>query len=81
MIDRIGETGVIDSTPVLWLHGQEDQLVPIEGSRGGWERIAGPDSSSRSYPGARHEIFNETNRDEVLRDAIAFIRGNLPSTT
>lgn len=81
MIDRIGETGVIDATPVLWLHGQEDQLVPIEGSRGGWERIAGPDSSSRSYPGARHEIFNETNRDEVLRDAIAFIRGNLPSTT
>ena len=25
-------------------------------------------------PGARHEIFNETNREEVLADVIAFAR-------
>lgn len=28
----------------------------------------------RLYPGARHELFNETNRDEVCRDVSAFIR-------
>ena len=27
-----------------------------------------------TYPGARHEIFNETNRGEVLADVIAFAR-------
>jgi alpha-beta hydrolase superfamily lysophospholipase len=27
------------------------------------------------YPGARHEIFNETNRDEVIDDVVAFLRG------
>jgi alpha-beta hydrolase superfamily lysophospholipase len=26
------------------------------------------------YPGARHEIFNETNKDEVLADTTAFLR-------
>jgi len=26
------------------------------------------------YEGARHEVFNETNRDEVLDDVVAFIR-------
>jgi alpha-beta hydrolase superfamily lysophospholipase len=29
------------------------------------------------YDGARHEIFNETNRDEVLRDLIAWLDGRL----
>ncbi|MEX2546725.1 MAG: lysophospholipase, partial [Chloroflexota bacterium] len=25
------------------------------------------------YPGARHELLNETNRDEVTADIIAFL--------
>ena len=25
------------------------------------------------YPGARHEMFNETNRDEVTADLIAWL--------
>jgi alpha-beta hydrolase superfamily lysophospholipase len=29
------------------------------------------------YPGARHEILNETNRDEVVADLIGWLRGNL----
>jgi alpha-beta hydrolase superfamily lysophospholipase len=28
----------------------------------------------RIYPGARHEIFNEINRDEVLDDVIGFVQ-------
>jgi alpha-beta hydrolase superfamily lysophospholipase len=26
------------------------------------------------YPGAKHEIFNETNQGEVLDDLVGFIR-------
>jgi alpha-beta hydrolase superfamily lysophospholipase len=29
------------------------------------------------YPEARHEIFNETNRDEVLGDAMTFIHDHV----
>jgi alpha-beta hydrolase superfamily lysophospholipase len=29
--------------------------------------------TSRIYPGARHETLNETNRDEVMRDLIAWL--------
>ena len=65
--------------PILWLHGEEDQLVPMadtkwDGSR--WPEGMRPRSPT---PGARHEIFNETNQDEVLDDVIAFIRANLPA--
>ncbi|PRY49664.1 alpha-beta hydrolase superfamily lysophospholipase [Geodermatophilus tzadiensis] len=31
------------------------------------------------YPGARHEVFNETNRDEVTADLLAWLEGRLPA--
>lgn len=33
------------------------------------------------YPGARHEIFNETNREEVLADLTAWLDPRLPTRT
>jgi alpha-beta hydrolase superfamily lysophospholipase len=59
--------------PVLWQHGDADQLVPLEGSRRLIDRFAGAQVQTRHYPGARHEIFNERNRDEVLADTSAFV--------
>jgi alpha-beta hydrolase superfamily lysophospholipase len=31
------------------------------------------------YPGARHEVFNETNREEVVADLIAWLDDHLPA--
>jgi alpha-beta hydrolase superfamily lysophospholipase len=31
------------------------------------------------YPGARHEVFNETNRDEVVADLLAWLERVVPS--
>ncbi|GAA3133286.1 hypothetical protein GCM10020001_064710 [Nonomuraea salmonea] len=39
--------------------------------------IRGTNLTERIYPGARHEIFNETNKDEVLDDVTAFIDQSL----
>ncbi len=63
--------------PTLWLHGESDQLVPIEATRAGWEAIRAEDGEERSFPDARHEIFNETNRDEVLDVALEFVHRHL----
>ena len=73
----ISAGGQID-TPLLWLHGEEDQLVPYAGTESGWPAIAGDRAEHKSYPGARHEIFNETNQDEVLDDVVGFVRRHLP---
>ena len=35
------------------------------------------DVTLRTYPQARHEIFNETNRDEVVADLITWLDGKL----
>jgi alpha-beta hydrolase superfamily lysophospholipase len=34
----------------------------------------------RTYPGARHEVLNETNRDEIIGELISWINRVLAST-
>ncbi|MFI6519665.1 lysophospholipase [Spirillospora sp. NPDC050679] len=70
---RIGGHGPLGDLPTFWAHGADDRLVPLEGTRTGIEAIRGSDLTEKVYPEARHEIFNETNRDEVLADVTAFI--------
>jgi alpha-beta hydrolase superfamily lysophospholipase len=69
-----GDTGAL---PLLWLHGDDDRLVPLAGSRIGVERISGGDLTERIYPGARHEVFQEANKAEVFADLTRFLDGVL----
>jgi Lysophospholipase len=39
------------------------------------------DVTLKSYPQARHEIFNETNRDEVVNDLLTWLDQKLPAPT
>ncbi len=59
--------------PVLWQHGEADQLVPIDGSRRLIHLFTNAQVSQRFYPGARHEIFNETNHDQILADTTDYV--------
>jgi alpha-beta hydrolase superfamily lysophospholipase len=70
---EINEAGSLGRLPLLWVHGSDDQLVPIDGTRVGIERLRGDIYQERVYAGARHEVFNETNSDEVLADVNFFI--------
>ena len=69
----IGDGPRLGDLPTLWVHGEDDQLVPIVETRAGIEAIRGTDLTQRTYPGARHEVFNETNKAEVLQDVTGFI--------
>jgi alpha-beta hydrolase superfamily lysophospholipase len=76
-IETINDAGTVQP-PVLWVHGEDDQLVPYDGTATGWPKIAGAEAEDKVYPGARHEIFNETNQDEVLDDVLRFVHRHLP---
>lgn len=52
--------------PLLYVHGSEDELVPAMLARPVVERLAGPDSELRVIEGARHEVFNELEKDELI---------------
>jgi alpha-beta hydrolase superfamily lysophospholipase len=38
------------------------------------------DLTLKIYPQARHEVFNETNRDEVIDDLLAWLDQRLAAT-
>ena len=67
--------------PTLWIHGSDDQLVPLDLTRPAIEHVRGSSFRERIYEGGRHESFNETNRDEVLGDVVSFLREALPRPT
>ncbi|MEV4159960.1 alpha/beta hydrolase [Nonomuraea dietziae] len=72
-LTTIAEGGAFGALPTLRVRGEDDQLVPLGPSRGGIDAVRGTDLSERIYPGGRHEVFNETNKDEVLDDVTSFI--------
>lgn len=59
--------------PVLWQHGEDDHLVPLAGSRRLIDLFGNAQVTAHHYPGARHEIFNELNRDEILEDTARWV--------
>ena len=63
----------LGALPLLWVHGVADPLVPMEGSRAGVSHLRGEVYEEHLYPEAKHEIFNETNADDVLADVCAFL--------
>jgi alpha-beta hydrolase superfamily lysophospholipase len=72
-LETVNGAPPLGELPALWVHGEADQLVPIEPSRAGVEALGLTNLHSKSYPGARHEVFNETNRDEVIAEVADFI--------
>jgi len=61
--------------PMLLLHGADDALCPAEGSRRFHAGLTSPGSELRVYPGLRHEILNEPEREVVLEDLLGWMRG------
>jgi alpha-beta hydrolase superfamily lysophospholipase len=76
-VESVASGGDFGELPTLWIHGEEDALVPLVHTRPAIEAIKGSRFEEKIYPGARHEVFNETNRDEVLDDVVAFLRRNV----
>ena len=67
---------VPDTLPIAMFCGAEDSAGGFgDGPRAALEmyRKHGKNVSLKLYPGARHEVLNETNRDEVYADILNFI--------
>ena len=59
--------------PTLILHGDDDQIVPIDASARLSAKIV-KDATLKVYPGAPHGMCS-THKDEVNADLLAFIKG------
>jgi alpha-beta hydrolase superfamily lysophospholipase len=82
LADPAALAGIRPDLPLLIVSGSDDplagggQLVEVLGQR---YRDAGlTDVTVKLYDGARHEILNEINRDEVTADVLAWLDAHLP---
>jgi alpha-beta hydrolase superfamily lysophospholipase len=63
--------------PLLVVHGSDDRLIPLAGSRRLIECVGSADVELKVYPGLYHEVFNEPERDQVLDDVVSWITKRL----
>lgn len=69
--------------PILVINGTDDAVGGF--NHGGaaladaYRELGVADVTYRGYEGARHELFNETNRDEVLADLVEWLDAHTPT--
>jgi alpha-beta hydrolase superfamily lysophospholipase len=74
-IDRLA--GIRSDLPIYLMSGEADPLagggplVQLVADR--YQQAGVHDVTVMLYPGARHEAFNETNRDEITADLVAWL--------
>jgi non-heme chloroperoxidase len=61
------------SVPVLFMHGGDDQIVPVENTAGKAIRLVS-NGTLKVYPGLSHGLF-ATDPDMINADLLAFVRG------
>ena len=65
------------TAPLLVVHGSDDHLIPVEGSRQLVAAVGSSDVELKVYPGLYHEVFNEPEQDQVLDDVVSWINARL----
>ena len=65
------------TSPLLIVHGEQDKLIPVQGSRHLMECVGSQDKHLTVYPELYHEVFNEPERAAVLDDVASWIEARL----
>jgi alpha-beta hydrolase superfamily lysophospholipase len=65
------------TAPLLVVHGEQDKLIPVDGSRHLVECVSSADVHLKVYPELYHEVFNEPERALVLDDVTSWIEVRL----
>jgi alpha-beta hydrolase superfamily lysophospholipase len=77
-LDRFNEEIGRLTMPVLFLHGDADPFVDARRSKAAVERMPAAEKTMRIYPGAKHELVHELNREEVIEEIAAFAARTAP---
>ena len=63
--------------PIFILQGSADRIVDPNGARMLYDTVSSTDKTFKIYDGFYHEVFNEPERDQVLRDVEVWLEAHL----
>lgn len=63
--------------PFIALQGEADQMVDPTGAKTLYEKAGSADKTLKTYPGLYHEIFNEPEHEQVLKDVETWLSARL----
>ncbi len=63
--------------PLLVLHGQDDKVTEVDGSRELAARARSADKALRLYDGMLHDLLHEPAGAEVTREIVGFVSARL----
>lgn len=75
--ERILPKAALIDVDTLILHGTNDRLADVDGSRELASRM--PNATLRTFDGLYHEVFNEPEKEDVLAAVIAWLDATLAS--
>ena len=65
------------SLPTLLLHGEQDELTSVPASRQFMADLSATDKHITVYPGMYHELFNEPEKEDIIRTCLDWIDARL----
>lgn len=71
--DRLNGLGRELTGPLLMLAGGDDPIAATPAARGFFDTVAAADKTWKAYDGFRHEILNETGKEQVIDDIAQWI--------
>ena len=80
-LDKFGDDIDKVRIPVGFFHGTADPFVPYEDSLQAIHDMPSSAKTVHLYEGAKHELLNEINKEEVLADLHSWIDGTLISSS
>ncbi len=64
--------------PLLFMHGDDDGLADLEATCRLYAAAGSTDKELRLWSGARHELFNDLNKEEVWMHLLAWVEDRVP---
>jgi acylglycerol lipase len=70
---EVNQAGDRLALPVLLIHGSDDAIADVEGTRDLYDSLASKDKQLIVYDGLFHEVMNEPEQDRVLEDVVGWL--------
>lgn len=64
-------------SPLLFLHGAEDRIVPPDNAWNNFSSVASKEKSLRIYESRFHEIYHDIDQEEVIDDVLTWLKGKM----